>query len=240
MKTIKTLFRNNYLGEDVYSTATYNDGGWQYQTEYVGRTLDNQGFNKKAIVIGNGQSRLGFSLEEFKKPYVKNRIQTYGCNLLYKDFTPDFLIVNKPNIVKDVSKNGYAKNNVVYANSEAILTYPGSFHLIPHNPNWNSGSIAAYLACFDGHQTVYLLGFDGNDTPNTNNNVYKNLTGYDDNINQNDRFMSLSMVHVFKSYPLVDFILVNSTGRGYIPDAWNGVSNLRRLSFYDLVLECDL
>ena len=240
MKTIQKLFRNAYLGEDVYSTATYSDGEWRYETEYVGRTLDNQGFNKKAVVIGNGESRLGFNLNEFKKSYVKKRLQTYGCNALYKDFVPDFLIVSKPNIVKEVSKNGYAKNNVVYANSEAILNYPDSFHLIPHDPNWNSGSIAAYLACFDGYQTVYLLGFDGNDTPKTNNNIYKNFTGYNTVLDQNDKFMSLTMVHVFKAYPFVDFVLVNSTGRGYMPAAWYGIENLRRINFNELVLECDL
>ena len=234
MKTIKRLFRNAYLGEDIYSNATYNEGQWNYEKEYVARTLDNQGFSKKAVIIGNGTSRLEFNLLEFQKSYIKRRIQTYGCNDLYKDYTPDFLVVSRPEVVKKVNQSGYCRDHVVYSNSNAILQYPGAFHLIPQDPSWNSGSIAAYLACFDGHPVVFLLGFDGNDAPDTNNNVYER------NGIQNDSFMSLTMVHVFKSYPMVDFVLVNSTGRGYMPAAWYGVTNLRRISFRDLVLECDL
>ena len=72
MKTIKRLFRNAYPGEDIYSNARYNEGQWNYEKEYVARTLDNQGFNKKAIIIGNGTSRLEFNLLEFQKSYIKN------------------------------------------------------------------------------------------------------------------------------------------------------------------------
>lgn len=234
MKTIKRLFRNAYPGEDIYSSATYIEGKWNYEKEYITRTLDNQGFSKKAVIIGNGTSRLQFNLAEFQKSHVKKRIQTYGCNDLYKDFTPDFLVVTRSDAIKKVNQTEYCRDNVVYSSSAAILQYPGAFHLIPQDPSWNSGSIAAYMACFDGHPTVYLIGFDGNDAPDTSNNIYDRYSV------QNDSFMSLTMVHVFKAYPLIDFVLVNSTGRGYMPAAWYGIVNLRRISFRDLVLECDL
>lgn len=240
MQSIKKLFRNAYTGEDIYSSASYQDRVWEYTTEYVGRTLNFQGFGKTAVVIGNGISRLDFNLSELKKSNVKKRIQTYGCNALYKDFTPDFLICTRPKIIKEVAQSDYSNTNVVYATGSAILEYPGAFHLIPQDPKWNSGSLATYLACFDGFHKVYLIGFDGNDTPNTVNNVYVDLPSYSSTVDQNDSFMSLTMGQVFKTYPLVDFVLVNSTGRGYMPASWYGHTNLRRISFRDLVLECDL
>lgn len=240
MKVIKRLFRNSYAGEDIYSSASYKDGVWEYNTEYVQRTLNFQGFGKTAVIIGNGSSRLDFSLKELKKQNVVRRIQTYGCNALYRDFKPDFLVCTRPDVIKEVVRNKYSENNVVYATGAAILDYPGSFHLIPQDPGWNSGSLAAYLACFDGYHKVVLVGFDGNDTPGSINNVYSNTTGYTDLVGQNDRFMATSMGHVFKTYPLVDFVLVNSTGRGYMPAEWYGYTNLRRISFRDMVLECDL
>jgi hypothetical protein len=238
MQTVKKLFRNTYNGEDIFSSATYKDGTWSYEKEYVAKTLQNQGFGKKAVVIGNGTSRLGFNLAELKKSQLQTSMQTYGCNALYRDFAPDFLIVTRPNIVKEVTA-GYCNDHVVYASGTNIVNNPGSFHLIPQDPSWNSGSLAAYLACFDGHSSVYLLGFDGNDTAGYSNNVYTNTNGYDFQMD-NDSFMSLSMVHVLKTYPLVDFVLVNSTGRGYMPAAWPGITNLRRINFRELVLECDL
>lgn len=240
MKKIKKLFRNSYLGEDIYSSANYKDGSWDYITEYVPRTLTHQGFGKTAIIIGNGISRLDFDLNEFKKSYIKKKIKTYGCNALYRDFEPDFLICTRPNIINEVVQSKYCESNVVYATGSAILNHPDSFHLIPQDPGWNAGSLAAYLACFDGYNKVVLIGFDGNDTPGTINNVYLNSNGYIETSYQNDKFMSISMGHVFKTYQLVDFVLVNSTGRGYMPKEWYGYTNLRRINFRELVLECDL
>ena len=44
--------------------------------------------NKQVFIIGNGESRIGFDLEQLRD-YGK----IYGCNLLYKEFTPDVLFV---------------------------------------------------------------------------------------------------------------------------------------------------
>ena len=41
----------------------------------------------KAFCIGNGESRKGFDLEQLR-PHGK----IYGCNALYRDFTPDVLV----------------------------------------------------------------------------------------------------------------------------------------------------
>jgi len=236
MQSIKKIFRNTYNGEDVHSLATYKNGAWEYEKEFVPQIIDNQRFGKSAIVIGNGIGRQAFDLTHIKK----RKIQTYGCNALYRDFHPDFLIVVGSALASEVKNSGYARDHVVYCTTDNILRYPGTFHIIPQNPNWNSGALAAYMACFDGHSTVYLIGHDGLDTPGYSNNVYYNTNGYYDYANTTDTFWARAMTMVFKTYNLVDFVLVNETGRGYMPSEWNGVTNLRRISFRDLILECDL
>jgi len=236
MQTIKRLFRNNYQGEDIYSLASYGDGAWSYETEYVPKIVNNQRFGQKAVIVGNGKSRENFELTLFKK----KKIQTYGCNALYRDFTPDFLVAVGNEIAKEIRIAGYAYNHVVYSTPDNILKYPGTFHVIPQNPSWNAGALAAYLACFDGHATIYLLGHDGLDTPRNFNNIYIDTNAYRDYAATSDKFWALSMGHVFKTYNLVDFVLVNSTGRGYMPEEWYGYTNLRRISFREMVLECDL
>jgi hypothetical protein len=238
MQTIKKFFRNTYTGEDVIASATYTSGSWLYEKEYIPKTSQNQGFGKTAVVIGNGVSRLGFNLAELKKSHLQTSLKTYGCNALYREFTPDFLVVTRPNIVNEVKTN-YCNEHVVYASSATIVNNPGNFHLIPQDPSWNSGSLAAYLACFDGYSSVYLLGFDGIDTPGHNNNVYLGTNGYLSNLG-GDKFMTESMLHVFKTYPEVDFVLVNGSGRGYMPEVWKSRTNVRRINFRELVLECDL
>lgn len=237
MKSIKNLFRNIYDNEDVYTLANYTGGKWTYQSEKIQKYVNNVRHGKSAAVIGNGLDRLNFDLKNLKN----KKIQTYGCNALYRDFTPDFLISVNGEICREISKTDYCKKNIVYAHANEIIQYPESFHLIPQDPNWNAGSIAAYLACFDCHSKVYLIGFDGNDTAGYNNNVYADTYGYSSsNTDCNDAYWSRAMTHVFNTYPLVDFILVNSTGRGYMPAAWADVTNLRRATYRDLVLECDL
>lgn len=237
MQTIKRVFRNTYGGEEVFSLAAYNNSEWTYEKEYVPRVLSNYRFGKSAIVIGNGVDRLTFNLNNLKK----KQLQTYGCNALYRDFDSDFLVVTGSEVAKEVIASGYCDTHVVYSDTGKILSYPGKFHLIPQDPNWNAGAIAAYLACFDGHAQVYLIGYDGNDTPGMSNNVYADTRGYSSAAtDSNDAFWSLAMTHVFKTYPLVDFVLVNSSGRGYMPDAWQGFTNLRRIDFRQLVIECDL
>jgi hypothetical protein len=237
MQVVKRLFRNNYQGEDIYTAATYTNNTWSYDKEFVPRVLENQKFGGRAVVIGNGPSRLEFDLTNLKA----RNIQTYGCNALYRDFDPDFLIAVGKEIGLEIKTSGYADSHVVFSTTENIIKYPNTFHLVPQNPAWNAGAIAAYLACFDGHATVYLIGHDGLDTPGYFDNVYKNTYSYSvDEDKITDRFWALSMSHVFKTYNLVDFVLVNRTGRGYMPAEWRGHTNLRRINFRQFVLECDL
>lgn len=237
MQNIKKIYRNTYAGEEILAQAVFRNGQWEYESEFVPKSISNNQFGKQAIVIGNGTDRAGFDLAHLKK----KKLQTYGCNALYRDFAPDFLVAVGSGIVDEIQQSGYCDTHVVLANTTEILKYPGKFHLIPQDPNWNAGALAAYLACFDGHAQIYLVGFDGNDTPMFNNNVYAGTNGYDDiRFDQKDLFWSLAMVQVFKTYPLVDFVLVNSSGKGYMPDVWKPITNLRRISFRNFVLECDL
>lgn len=236
MQTVKKIFRNTYNGEDIYSLATYQKGEWDYNTEFVPKIVNNQRFGKKAVIIGNGVSRKSFDLNILKN----KEPQTYGCNALYRDFAPDFLIAIGKDIAKEIRIKGYAADHVVYSTPDNILNYPNTFHLIPQNPSWNAGALAAYLACFDGNSTIYLLGHDGIDTPGFSSNVYADTNGYKDYSKITDTYWALAMGHVFKTYNLVDFVLVNETGRGYMPAEWYGHTNLRRINFRELVLECDL
>lgn len=244
MQKISQLYRNNYTTHNIVTKATYIEGQWQYDKEQVTNTLHQMHFNEKAVVIGNGVGRLKFDLKNLKRyPYTppnKKMMVTYGCNALYRDFSPDYLVVTGEGIANEISKTNYCDNNIVFANSDVIMDFPGTFHIIPQDPNWNAGAIAAYLACFDGHSRIYLLGFDGNDTPNYSNNVYANTNGYKNfNEDTNDSYWTKSLIEVIKTYPTVDFVLVNETGKGYMPEALKFTS-VRRLSFREFVLEADV
>ena len=58
------------------------------------------------FLIGNGESRKGFDLNTLK-PYGK----VYGCNAIYRDFTPDVLIAVDHGIMHEIYRSGYGYVN---------------------------------------------------------------------------------------------------------------------------------
>ena len=65
--------------------------------------------NKQVFVIGNGESRQGIDLAELNQ-YGK----TYGCNALYRDYTPDALIAVDHRMAHQIYWTGYSIDNVCY------------------------------------------------------------------------------------------------------------------------------
>ena len=61
---------------------------------------------KTLFVIGNGESRKGFDLEKLR-PHGK----IYGCNAVYRDFTPDVLVAVDQGISHEIYQSGYAYDN---------------------------------------------------------------------------------------------------------------------------------
>ena len=60
----------------------------------------------RVFCIGNGESRKHLDLETLR-PYGK----IYGCNALYRDFTPDVITAVDMGIMHEVYNSGYAQNN---------------------------------------------------------------------------------------------------------------------------------
>ena len=65
--------------------------------------------NKQVFIIGNGESRIGFDLEQLRD-YGK----IYGCNLLYEEFTPDALVAIDERIIHPCYWSGYPIDNVCW------------------------------------------------------------------------------------------------------------------------------
>ena len=62
-----------------------------------------------AFIIGNGPSRNEHDLHELQR-----RGTTYGCNALYRDFAPDYLIAVDLPMITEIITSGYAKEHVCY------------------------------------------------------------------------------------------------------------------------------
>ena len=83
------------------------------------------------FVLGNGESRKSVDLD-----VLKTKGTVYGCNALYRDFTPDALICVDGGMMHEVYASGYASKNKCYFRSWAKL--PGDmYEMIVQGTMWD-------------------------------------------------------------------------------------------------------
>jgi len=245
MLQINKQYRNKYISENIVVERNYNNGLWQDSVECIYNAVTNNQISNRAVVIGNGPSRLNFNLNQLKTYsglLGASTLQTYGCNALYRDFTPDFLIaIGTSRIINEIATSDYITKNIVYSNAMNMLEYPRKFYLIPHDPYTDAGTTALYMAAFDGHKTIYMLGHDGQDTPGYNYNVYAGTDGYDkSNTTVLEQKWVQDKATIFNTYDDVDFVRVTHRGTDTIPEVWKYCANFRQISHREFTLEADL
>jgi len=124
-----------------------------------------------AFVLGNGISRQHLNLA-----HLKNCGVIYGCNALYREFTPDVLVATDRPIAEAIQHSGYALANKFY--TRRPLPESGALKVLPQYHGFSSGPNAVGLAAQDHHH-VYLLGFDMGPTENKGfNNIYADTEFY--------------------------------------------------------------
>ena len=125
-----------------------------------------------AFVLGNGVSRRGLDLD-----FIQSRGPVYGCNALYRDFTPDVLVATDRAMAQEIESTGYAQQHRFFtrrpaANSGAQVV-PRAWY------GYSSGPVALALAAGAGHSPIYLIGFDlGADHQGLFNNIYAGTQNY--------------------------------------------------------------
>jgi hypothetical protein len=138
--------------------------------------MDNQPQNqphKTAFVLGNGRSRLCLKLNELRH-YGK----IYGCNALYREFNPDFLIAVDEKMVREIEANGYQLKHPVWTNpNKGVLKVPGLNFFNPHK-GLSSGPTALWLANEHGYDQIFIFGFDYQGLEGRVNNVYADTQNY--------------------------------------------------------------
>lgn len=226
MQTLKQIYRANYAGEDIVTELVLSNNEWDPITEFIPNSVFNTHTTTQAVAIGNGPSRVKFDLSLIARHkgglFAADKLQTYGCNYLYKEFRPDFLIAVDAEKVKEISESGYCADNIVYTNAQYLLKYPGQFYLTPQNPAFDAGSLAAYLAAFDGHRKIFLLGYDG----------------YTEEAQ--DTFWVKTLMQVVSTYPATEFVRVMPTEKYACSIQLKRMANFRQIGINDFVREADI
>ena len=245
MQQIKKLYRNQYTGENVITKLTLENAEWNPEAELVPNSVFSTYTTTQAIAIGNGASRADFDLNLIATHKAglggANRLQSYGCNALYRDFAPDFLVATGDDIVREIAQSNYCADHIVYANGDALLDYPGRFYLVPQNVYYDAGSLAAYMACFDGHKKVFLMGYDGYHETGPHNNVYAGTNAYEpDGVWKDHNFFMTTLSMVMRTYSDVEFVRIMPTNTWWWPDFMLDLVNVRTITYREFVLEADI
>ena len=96
---LATATQNQYKGEEIIVNITIKGGQKYYDKEYVPRRVWHNTQGKPAFVIGNGQTREQFDLER-----LRGKGTTYGCNAVYRDFDPDYIVSLDRIISEEIAK----------------------------------------------------------------------------------------------------------------------------------------
>jgi hypothetical protein len=127
----------------------------------------------RCFVLGNGRSRLNLKLHQLKR-YGK----IYGCNALYREFEPDYLVAVDPKMIVEIEKSGYQLTHEVWTNPNAKYRNFSGFKYFNPSLGWSSGPTALDLAVKNGGTEIYICGFDFVGVNGLLNNVYADTTNY--------------------------------------------------------------
>lgn len=191
-------------------------------------------FDLVGFAIGNGESRQGLQLEK-----LRGRGPIFGCNALYRDFSPDILFVRDREMIKEVEEKYEGVKGIVRSSGDIFIsdgrraTVPSTFNL--------TGVTMLYAMCnmHANLKRVYLIGFDSVKKYDgyLTNNVYKDTSNYKKSSESGKPLLCHSIKDVSTvmfSFPWVEFCCVNDDAS----DNWKafkGFSLISRKEFLNRI-----
>jgi len=182
-----------------------------------------------AFVVGNGTSRQQINLN-----HLKEFGPLYGCNAIYRDIDPDFLISVDSKMLKEIIANNVHSRIPVWTNNNPYSRTVGDLHFFPPNMGWSSGPSALWLASEHGYQKIYVLGFDYTGIGNNNesvNNVYTGTLNYkkeNEKATYHGNWARQTAI-IIQKYSKIKYVRVTLQHDSYMPDAIKMLPNIVNL-----------
>jgi hypothetical protein len=222
---MEARYRRDYPGEFVIVNTIWEGGRRTEQREWIPNPIENQHISGRATCIGSKDSRLSRQfdyriLQRHRGGLLGTlKLQNYGVGHIAEDMRLDFTVEVDSNQLSRLVENKYYIDNVVYTTARSCLDHPGDFYLIPNAPRLLLPALPIYLAAFDGHQEIFLIG-------------YSKQMEFD-----NPRWFA-DVAEVFKEYTGVKFWLVGEPT--IMPDQWLECPNTQTLTYRDFISYADV
>ena len=220
---IQERYRSDYDGEFVVIDTVITDGVKQQTREWVPNRIENTHISGRAAVIGTNCDRVLFDYRRLAKHrgglQGKKKLQTYGTHDVWNDIKLEFYVSCDDHELDRIKLCDYHQTTLVYTNTARCLRYPGAFYLIPYAPYLCDLALAVYLAAFDNHREIFLIGYN-NDSPSQASTWQQDVNA------------------VFQCYANTQFVLVGIESN--MPHLWRQNRNVSCQSVRDFVTYCDV
>lgn len=161
-------YRKDYVGEFVVTNTSWNAGSKNQERVWIENPIADFEPTDRCVVVSNGSSippEKNFPLKALENHigglHGSLQMQSYGVHDTWKKFYPHFYIENNAVKLKEIVDAGADEKTQVYANARNCLKFPGHLYLLPYNFSSYSNEVQAlYLACFNEHKELYILGYE--------------------------------------------------------------------------------
>jgi len=192
------------------------------------KVLQSRNFESETgFVLGNGTSR-----QSINPKILAEHGKIYGCNALYREFEPDYLIAVDVKMILEISKSGYQNTHEVWTNKNKAYQKIENLNFFYPSKGWSSGPTALYLATQHQYKRIFILGFDykGLNEGKTLNNIYADTINYkksSDSATYYGNWLKQTTT-IIKQNPRINFYRVIQPDN-YVPPELNKFNNLKHI-----------
>jgi hypothetical protein len=216
-------YRTDYPGEFVITNSRWAGGKKEETREWIANPIKNHHISGRAACIGHTAEKQYFDYTRLQRHrgglLGSKKLQTYGVGDIAREMRLDFTIETRRDQLAELVESGYSDNNIVYTDSRNCITNPGKFYLIPQKPKLLDLVMIMYLAAFDGHTEIFMLGYHR-----------ETDAGNPGWINQ--------VCEVMRAYSGTQFVFAGEPTN--MPDVWLDLPNARAISYRDFIGYCDI
>jgi len=220
-------YRSGYEGEFIITKSVIRGGKKIQDREWIENPIQNQHISGRAVCIADGESRSKFLIHRLQGHsgglLGKLRLQTYGIGRVSDEIICNFYVSRNTEQLEQIIEKEYTVHTVCYTSTKNCLTYPGEFYLVPYKLLGSDPLIATYIACFDGHKEIFLLGYDYIDDKSTTSEITELMNTY-----KGTKFTRVSAGAKRHQFD-------NQT-----PEEWKWCSNFNEMSYLEWISYCDV
>jgi hypothetical protein len=165
---------------------------------------------------------------------LKRKGITFGCNALYREFSPDYLIAVDTKMILEISQAGYQHQQQVWTNRNKNFKKIKGLNFFQSDKGWSSGPTALHFASTTDVEDIYILGFDFIGIENKINNIYAGTYNYkriDEHATFHGNWLRQTLITCQK-FSKKRYIRVLGEN-GYIPQEFHDLSNMSHINIKD-------